>query len=82
MKNKVTYYVDNPEFMELLDELTTQITEMAFKQETYRERQGIGTIEISLSSEAQDFYNEKYDEFEGLLNKFNIHSDDDLNEGN
>lgn len=80
MNNKI--YVDNSEFMELLDELTTQITEMNYGADTYEERKIFeGSYETLLSSEAQDFYNEKYDEFEGLLNRFKIHSNNDINEG-
>jgi len=74
-------YVDNSEFMELLDELTTQITEMNYGADTYEERKIFeGSYETLLSSEAQDFYNEKYDEFEGLLNRFKIHSNNDINQ--
>ena len=77
MNNKI--YVDNSEFMELLDELTTQITEMNYGADTYEERKIFeGSYETLLSSEAQDFYNEKYDEFEGLLNRFKIHSNNDI----
>lgn len=80
MNNKI--YVDNSEFMELLDEITTQITEMNYGADTYEERKIFeGSYETLLSSEAQDFYNEKYDEFEGLLNRFKIHSNNDINEG-
>lgn len=79
MNNKI--YVDNSEFMELLDELTTQITEMNYGADTYEERKIFeGSYETLLSSEAQDFYNEKYDEFEGLLNRFKIHSNNDINQ--
>tara|TARA_S200002703_G_scaffold155125_1_gene158873 strand:+ start:60 stop:275 length:216 start_codon:yes stop_codon:yes gene_type:complete len=60
MEDKI--YIDNSRFMELIDELATDITQMNFGLDTYL----FGTE--SFTEEAQDYYNEKYDEYEGLLN--------------
>jgi hypothetical protein len=77
-------YIDNPIFMELIDELATQITEMAFKVDAYEERKIFeGSYETSFSNDAQDFYNEKYDEYEGLFNNIaNIYNNERINEQN
>tara|TARA_R110000782_G_scaffold66492_1_gene134796 strand:- start:2 stop:208 length:207 start_codon:yes stop_codon:yes gene_type:complete len=52
-----------PNEMEFIDELATQITEMNFGAETYGELPS-GTI--IFGDEAQDYYNEMYDEYENL----------------
>ena len=61
--NKI--YIENSIFMELIDALATQITEAEFKEQTNK-------LDLSgdwvFQEEAQDFYNEKYDEYEGLFN--------------
>lgn len=68
MEDKI--YIDNSRFMELIDELATDITQMNFGLDTYL----FGTE--SFTEEAQDYYNEKYDEYEGLFNIIaNIYSD-------
>ena len=70
MSNKI--YIDNSRFMELIDELATQITEMKFDECTYR----AATHDVVMWNDAQDYYNEKYDEYEGLFNNIgNIYSD-------
>tara|TARA_R110002126_G_scaffold6090_1_gene32019 strand:- start:122 stop:295 length:174 start_codon:yes stop_codon:yes gene_type:complete len=48
--------------MEIVDEFATQITEMNYGAETYNDSEGF-------NEEAQDYYNEMYDEYEDLLNK-------------
>lgn len=63
----------NPALMELIDELATQITECEFKENTNKLADNGDWV---FQEQAQDFYNEKYDEFEGLLNKFNICEDE------
>ena len=71
MKNKI--YIDNSRFMELIDEIVTQITEAEFKEQTSKLNKNGDWV---LQGEAQDFYNEKYDEFENLFNNIaNILSD-------
>ncbi len=58
-------YLDNHIFMELIGELATNITEMSFGAETYGELPS-GTI--IFGDEAQDYYNEMYDEYETMAN--------------
>ena len=71
MKNKI--YIDNSRFMELIDEIVTQITEAEVKEQTSKLNENGDCV---LQGEAQDFYNEKYDEYEGLFNNIaNIYSD-------
>ena len=62
-------YIENSLFMELVDEFATQITEMNFGQETWN----VDELEkldegYKLTDEAQEYYNEMYDEYEALLN--------------
>ena len=54
--------------MEFLDEIATQITEMKFGDETmmYEEQEFSSGNEMRFTDEAQDFYNERYDEIETL----------------
>jgi len=52
--------------MEFIDEIATQLTELQFGDETYGELPS-GTI--IFGDEAQDFYNERYDEVESLYIK-------------
>ena len=47
--------------MELIDELATNITEMNYGQETYNGVEGF-------TEEAQEYYNEIYDQYETLFN--------------
>ena len=63
-------YIDNPIFMELVSDLATQITEKAFGEGTYR---AVGH-DVMFQEEAQDYYNDKYDEYEGLFNNFEVYS--------
>ena len=71
MKDKI--YIDNSRFMELIDEIVTQITEAEFKEQTSKLAENGDWV---LQEEAQDFYNEKYDEYENLFNNIaNILSD-------
>ena len=68
MKKKI--YIDNSLFMELVDEFATQITEMNYGQETYIDVvDGVALDNgMRFSNEAQEYYNEMYDEYEDLLN--------------
>ena len=64
-------YLDNSIFMELIGELATNITEMNYGQETYEERKIYeGSYETHLTNEAQEYYNETYDQYETLFNNF------------
>ena len=72
MKNKI--YIDNSIFMELVSEFAAQITEMKFNEGTYR---AVGH-DIMFQEEAQDHFNEKYDEYEEMFNNIaNIYSDNE-----
>ena len=57
-------YIENSTFMEYIDELATQITEMNYGAETWIEDEGV----MRCTDEAQDFYNDTYDEYETLTN--------------
>tara|TARA_R110002020_G_C15977525_1_gene748145 strand:- start:56 stop:328 length:273 start_codon:yes stop_codon:yes gene_type:complete len=85
LKNKIMskIYIENSTFMEFIDELATQITEMNYGAETYKDEDKL--IEnresvITFTDEAQDFYNEMYDEYEGLTNNLlGVYSNNELN---
>ena len=72
-------YIDNSRFMELIDALATQITEMNFREETWN----VDELEkldegYKFTEEAQDYYNDKYDEYEMMFNTIaNIYSDNE-----
>tara|TARA_R100001163_G_C5015968_1_gene160282 strand:- start:160 stop:501 length:342 start_codon:yes stop_codon:yes gene_type:complete len=63
-------YIENSTFMEYIDELATQITEREFKENTYKELKSDldNDIRMIFTDEAQDFYNDVYDEYETLTN--------------
>ena len=68
-------YIDNSTFMEYISELVTQITEMNYGEDTWIEDEH----GRSLSDEAQDFYNDMYDEYETLTNNLlGVYSDNEL----
>ena len=61
--------VSDSNFLECVDELATQITEMNYGAETYGESSEGGQEGVMMfTEEAQDYYNEKFDEYEALLN--------------
>ena len=65
--------------MEFIDEIATQITEMNFKEKTYSQDKDRNN-EIMFTNEAQDYYNEMYDEYEGLTNNLlGVYSNNELN---
>ena len=74
-------YIDNSRFMEFIDELATQITEMNFGADTTREikdglSDGYATI---FTDEAQEYYNEMYDEYEMMANNImGVYNDNEL----
>lgn len=66
-ENKIL--VSDSNFLECVDELTTQITEMKFGEDTYGQSSEIGQEDLMMfTEEAQDYYNEMFDEYEALLN--------------
>ena len=67
-------YIKNERFMEFIDELATEMTEMTYGVSAFDDSDR-ETVEL-----AQNYYNEKYDEIESMANKMILlHSDNDLN---
>ena len=60
-------YIDNSKFMEYIDELATRITEERFGEETFESKDSTDTT-FGFTDEAQDFYNDVYNEYETLTN--------------
>jgi len=78
-------YIDNAKYMEFIDDIATQITIQRFGEDTHVEIQdGLSDGMVTIfTDDAQDFYNEQYDEVETMLNKtLNIHSNEHLNRDN
>tara|TARA_B110000459_G_scaffold96568_1_gene107667 strand:+ start:95 stop:352 length:258 start_codon:yes stop_codon:yes gene_type:complete len=74
-------YVDNSRFMEFIDELATQITEMNFGADTTKEiKDGLSDGYITIfTDEAQEYYNEMYDEYEMMANNIiGVYNDNEL----
>ena len=88
IKNNATdnIYVDNSRYMELIDDIATQMTEMAHIDTdgsciAYNEiRDGLSDDTcIIFTEEAQDFYNERYDEIEAMIQKtIKVYSNNEL----
>ena len=56
-------------FLECIDELATQITEERFGDSaTIEVESSVSKNFIIFTKEAQDFYNERFDEYETLIN--------------
>ena len=67
-------YIKNERFMEFIDELATEMTEMTYGVSAFDDSDS-ETVEL-----AQDFYNKKYDQIESMANKMILlYSDNDLN---
>ena len=66
--------IPNDKWMEFISEIATQLTELNFHEETFwfdAEQN-----QTTFTEEAQDFFNERYDEVETLLeNTLNITND-------
>jgi len=61
MSNKIL--VSDSKFLECVDELATQITEMNFGADTYAGSSEVGQENVMMfTEEAHDFYNEKFDD--------------------
>ena len=58
-------YIEDSDFMEFIDEMATQITEMNFGDETHI---GLDDGSTIFTNDAQEFYNEMYDEYETMAN--------------
>ncbi len=66
-------YIDKSRYMEFIDDIATQLTELNFHDETfwYDAEQN----QTTFTEDAQDFYNERYGEIETMLNEtLNIYS--------
>ena len=75
-------YVNNSYFMEFIDELATQITEMNFGADTTKEiKDGLSDGYVTIfTDEAQEYYNEMYGEYEMMANNImGVYSDNKLN---
>ena len=69
-------YIDNSKFMEFIHEMATQLTEMNYGADTFVYSED----EPRFSEEAQDFFNETYDEYEMMANNImGVYSDNELN---
>ena len=69
-------YIDNSSFMEFINEMATQLTEMNYGADTFVYSED----EPRFSEEAQDFFNETYDEYEMMANNImGVYSDNELN---
>ena len=60
--------VPNSDFMEVVDEITSQLVYESFGESGYEETTDNG--DIRWTEDAQDFYNTRYDEIESLLIRF------------
>ncbi|MEK6879628.1 MAG: amidase family protein, partial [Nanoarchaeota archaeon] len=70
-------YIDNGKFIELVSEIATELTQTEFKDKTFQQLEDGETF----TDEAQDFYIEKYDSIEALINETTgIYSDEDKND--
>jgi len=75
-------YIDNAKYMEFISEIATQLTELNFHEDTFESKDSTDTS-YGFTDEAQDFYNDRYDEIETLLiNTLNIHSNNEFKNDN
>ena len=84
MNNKISkIYIENSKFMEFIDELATQITSMNFGADTFTdlpEDECTSQDTVRFTDEAQDFYNEVYDEYKALTNNLlGVYCNNELN---
>ena len=77
-ENKIL--VSDSRFLECVDELATQITEMNYGADTYSSSSEVGQEGVMMfQEEAQDYYNEMFDEYETLLNNtLNVYKQGEL----
>ncbi len=62
--------------MEFIDEVVTQMTELHFHEDTFKVI-GEKGIHLRFTDEAQDFYNERYDEVETLFTNLILNPKED-----
>jgi len=70
-----THFLDNGDFIDLVCQLSDYPVEEKFGAAAYKEEPDGGT---SFTEEAQDYFNEVYDEIETLLNQFGVFSDNEI----
>ena len=71
-------FIDNSKFIELVSEITEKIVHEKFGDEGLIEEDG----ETRYTEDAQDFFNEKYDEIEGLIGDvINVFSENEKGHG-
>ena len=62
--------IPNEKWMEFIDEITTQMTELVFRENTFAPSSEVGSEHVLMfTEETHDWYNERYDEVETLLEK-------------
>lgn len=67
-------YINNSYFMEFVDEIATQLTELNFHEETFE--MDNKTDELGFTPESLEFYNDRIDEVERMANKMmGVYSD-------
>jgi len=62
----IKHRIPNDKWMEFISEIATQLTELNFHEDTF-EVIGEKGIHLRFTEDAQDFFNERYDEVETLL---------------
>ena len=69
-------YINESNYLEFISDIATQITEIVFEHDTYIISSKEDQEDVAMFQEkAQDYFNEKYDEIEHMLNKTtNIYS--------
>ena len=71
-------YINNSYFMEFVDEIATQLTELNFHEETFE--MDNKTDKLSFTPESLEFYNDRFDEIERMANKImGVYSDNHKN---
>jgi len=74
-------YIDNSRFMGFVDAIATNFTELNYGADTWKEVQdGLSKNTcIVFTEEAQEYYNDVYDEVETMLNNMlDIHSNNNF----
>lgn len=75
MKTTDKKYIDNSRFMEIISDMTANLVEERFGENGNTSDGAGGTI---YTDEAQDFYNERYDEIESMVHiSLGVYSDID-----
>jgi len=62
-------YIEHEVFLELIVELAESVTEVKFGENTYVQ---LPNLDFMYSDDAQDYFNEMVDEYQGLLESLGI----------